>query len=129
MADKPERAKRDLVVISCTEVRRGTADSGREWVLYNVIATTPDGIPVDKELRSFTKLETTGKPQSFEVEAGEYRGTPTYTLHPIRVAKLGERVEVLERRLLELEERMARLESPASGSGDEPAAGPGGEVW
>lgn len=131
MSDE-QRPRRELIIVSCTEIRSGKSQSGREWHLYNVVATNAEGIPVDHELRSFTKLEAKGAPQTFELEAGEYQGTPQFTLHLVRTRKVPERVEDLERRLLEAEERIARLEAqlaPAEGQAAPAGAPGGGEVW
>lgn len=118
MSDKP-REKKTLKIVSCTELRKGKSPAGKEWTIYQVAATNADGIPIDQELRSWTKLEVTDKPADFEVEVGEYQGTPQFTLHPIRTKKLPERIEDCETRILELTERVARLEAAASGAADE----------
>lgn len=136
---QPKGPKRSLVVVSCAELRRGGGGAKKEWVLYNVVVTNADGIPIDREFRSWTKLEAKNSAQDFEVEEGEYKGTPQYTLHPIRTKNMGERVESLERQVLEMREIITRLQAdatppegvpapeatPAAAGADAPAS----EVW
>lgn len=109
MADA--RPRKDLKILSCTEIRRGGGGDKKEWVIYAVLAANTDGIPIDLELRSWTKLEATDKVQTFEIEVGDYKGTAQYTLHLVRTIKVPERVEILERKFLEMSERISRLES------------------
>lgn len=115
--------RKTLIITSCEEKASGTGKKG-EWHLYEVAATTPDGEPVDQELRSFEQLAITGEPAEFEVTPYDKDGKRSYTLSKPgsnpgqrlgpKVDELREKVEELASRLGQAEERIAQLQSGES---------------
>lgn len=52
-----ETPTRKLRVIGANEVHSGTNDRGGTWHLYEIVATTLEGEPIDLKLKSFEKLD------------------------------------------------------------------------
>jgi hypothetical protein len=114
---------RTMVIVSCEEFRSGTSDSGRDWTIYDVAATDPDGNPIDKKLKSFEYLEGT-----VEVEV-EKNSNPKYDEYMLRrpgggggggggggMASLRARIEQLEARVTSLEAPKSDIPSGVTAS-------------
>jgi hypothetical protein len=98
---------RRLVITALEELGRGDA-GGREWRLYGVSATTPDGAPVRVPLRTFDGGLPVGDPVELEVERRDDARGVSYTLR--RPRRGGPGTAMLAKQLGELERRVDRLE-------------------
>lgn len=100
-----ERHPRKLTVTSCVEFRRGHGAKG-EWIIYEVKADDENGEPVKAKLRAFKSLPI-GVEQVYEVEKHVHETYgESFTLYPPK-QKTNERVDDLERRVGELEQKLA----------------------
>lgn len=114
---------RKMRVISCDQIRTGESN-GREWTLYKVTAVTPEGEPIDAELKSFAFL--TGE---VEVEV-EKQESPKYgTSYLLKLPRdkrsngggggggnqLAGRVDMLEESVRLLIGRVASMEAAIAG--------------
>lgn len=98
---------RKINVVDAVEINSGTSDSGREWKLYEITATTLEGEPIELKLKSFDRLsgevEVEVEKQEHEKygtsymlkRAGAKGGNPGARLGP-KVDELRGRVERLE---------------------------------
>lgn len=108
--------QRRLNILNCNAVHHGETN-GREWTLYEVVAVTESGEPVDFKLRSFEDLPL--GVGDYDVTPKDYKGETQYTLKlagqaPANPgARLGPKVDELREQLAALESRVAALEGGA----------------
>jgi hypothetical protein len=108
---------RKINVLRTEQIASGTDKKGREWALYSVIATTPDGAAIEDTLKSFSPL-----PQGeVEVEV-ERQDDPKYGVSYMlkRVggsagSRLGPKVDELRDRVESLEGQVAALRDSVTG--------------
>lgn len=113
-------SQRKINVISANEVHSGTSDSGVEWHLYEIIATTPEGEGIDLKLKSFEKLEGL---VDVEVEKQEHeKYGVSYMLKTPKGggggspgARLGPKVDELRGRIERLESGLDNVRSDIAG--------------
>jgi hypothetical protein len=48
---------RKINVIETSVIKSGSSDSGKAWTLYDVTATSVEGVPIEEKLKSFEKLD------------------------------------------------------------------------
>lgn len=117
---------RRIVVKEQKEIHKGTGNGGRDYVIYQVIATTEQGVPIEQNLRSFQQLP---KNQLIEVsiekfESAKFGVSYTVSTQKSGGAAVGKRIEALERQVADLTKRLAALESGRSSAAPPPAARP-----
>lgn len=100
--------RRSLNIVSCKAVKSGQSN-GRDWTIYEVMATKVDGAPVELELRSFDPLPLgVGE---FEIEKRvDPKYGESYTLK-LPGGHRGPQVNPLEQRVAALEQKVALLEA------------------
>jgi len=112
---------RRVIVTGLEELTRGRGDHG-DWTLYKVAATSPEGVTIGVDLRSFQRLPI-GRVIDVEVERREHeRYGTTYTLKRPKAspARLQEQLDEHEQLLGALAERVDRVEAAvATGAGDD----------
>jgi hypothetical protein len=119
------KGTRRIVVREQKEIHKGTRN-GRDYVIYQVIATTDTGVPIDQNLRSFQQLP---KNQVIEVTVERFESAQwgvSYTLSTQKKgdAAVGKRIATLERTVEALSKRLEALENGASAAAPPPAAQP-----
>lgn len=124
MADRG-KGKRKLIVREQKEIHKGTR-SGRDYVIYQVIATTEGGVPIDQNLRSFQQLP---KNQIIEVDIEKFDSPQwgvSYTLSTKKSGgeAVGKRIDGLERQLAELTKRVGALEGGPARTAPPATTGP-----
>lgn len=97
---------RKIHVIDAKEISSGTGAKGA-WTLYEIVATTPEGAPIDLKLKSFEKLDG---PVEVEVEKQSHeKYGDSYMLKKAgggsAGARLGPKVDELRTRVEALEEQ------------------------
>lgn len=104
---------RTINVVTCEPFKSGSTN-GRDWTIYEVVATDTNGEPIDKTLKSFERLEGT-----VEVEVTR-NDNPKYDEYLLRRAGakrgggngggLGKSIDELRARVDGLEQRLLRIE-------------------
>jgi hypothetical protein len=127
---------RKINVVSAIEVHSGTSDSGREWHLYEIVATTPEGEPIDLKLKSFERLDGL---VDVEVEKQTHeRFGDSYMLKPVGGggggggnpgARLGPKVDELRGRIERLESWKDNVSSELEGLRQLATQAAGGRVY
>lgn len=114
-------ATRTLNIVACKVVYTGTNKKGNEFHIHEVMATKPDGSPVDMPLRSFDNLPL-GTGEFLVEQYVAKNGDVSYTLKtPGRgggggrpAPNLEPRVAALEQALANLTARVNNLQAPGS---------------
>lgn len=117
-------SKRRIIVREQKEIHKGTGNNGRDYVIYQVIATNEGGVPIDLNLRSFQQLP---KNQLIEVNVERFESDKfgvSYTLSTQKQGgeAVGKRIGELERAVAELTKRVGQLEAGRQAAA--PAPGP-----
>lgn len=122
---EPGKGKRRIIVREQKEIHKGTRH-GRDYVIYQVIATTEGGVPIEENLRSFQQLP---KNQLIEVEIEKFDSPQwgvSYTLSTKKSGgeAVGKRIGEMERQLAELTKRVVALEGGRTQTAPAAPAGP-----
>lgn len=95
---------RFIIVKETREISRGRSQNGREYVMWQIIATKPDGVPIDANLRSFEDLP---RGELLEVAVTPFVSEQWGTSYTVARKDKSE----LHRKVEELQARIERLES------------------
>lgn len=97
---------RFIIVRETREISRGRSQSGREYAMWQLIATKPDGTPIEANLRSFEDMP---RGEVLEVAVtpfvSEQWGT-SYTVARKNKSQLHSDLESLERRVAAIEVKL-----------------------
>lgn len=115
-------SRRTLNIVACRSIKSGTNAKGREWTIYEVMATKPDGAPVELELRAFDPLPLGVGEYDVEKRVDPKYGD-SYTLKIPGGAPRGPQVNPLEQRIAALEQKVALLEGAQLGPQGTASAG------
>lgn len=105
-----ERKPRRLIVRDLKRIHSGRTSKGAEYIIWQVIATKPDGTPIDQNLRTFEELP---KNEVIEVTVEPYNSEQYGTSYTLK--QVGRRSTRDE--LKALTERVARLEQAVYNGG------------
>jgi hypothetical protein len=112
---------RTIRVIDTSVIKSGETN-GKPWALYEITATNLNGEPIDKKLKSFTKLEGDVEVEIEEQDHEKYG--VSYMLKPVGGAnagspspgaRLGPKVDELRGRIEHLEAQVDHLSSLVTG--------------
>ena len=112
-------AVRTINVVEATALKTGTNPQGGTWTLYEIVALTPEGDPIDLKLKSFDKLEGTVEVE-VDKQVHEKYGT-SFMLKPVRKgggspgARLGPKFDELRGRVERLEGIVEVLQGDVKG--------------
>jgi hypothetical protein len=110
--------QRTITVIETRVVKTGTSTTGKPWTLYEVVAVSEDGAPIEEKLTTFDQLQGT---VTVDVERKEHekygvsytlklpKGAPGAAPPPSAGARLGPSVDTLRERVELLEKRVDQL--------------------
>jgi hypothetical protein len=113
--------RRSLNIIACKAIKSGTNAKGREWTIYEVMATKVDGSPVELELRAFDPLPLGVGDYEVEKRSDPKYGD-SYTLKIPGGGNRGPQVNPLEQRVAALEQKVALLVAGQGASDPGPGA-------
>lgn len=110
---------RKINVVAAHPVNTGTSDSGREWTLYEITATTLEGEPIELKLKSFERLdgevEVEVEKQTHEKFGDSYMLKPLGSKGGNPGARLGPKVDELRGRIEALEAAVEALRADVNG--------------
>jgi hypothetical protein len=119
---------RKIVVREQREIHKGTRN-GRDFIIYQVVATTEGGVPIEQNLRSFQQLP---KNQLIDVDIEKYEspqsGAVSYTVSTKKqgssvgkkVSELEARMDTMAREFAKLVKRVEQLEGRGGQNGAAP---------
>lgn len=115
---------RRIVVKEQKEIHKGTNRNGHDYVIYQLVATTEGGVPIEQNLRSFQQLP---KNQLIEVTVEKYTsqqsGAVSYTVSTKKKGgdTVGKRIDALERQVKDLTARLQAVEGRARAASSAPS--------
>lgn len=95
---------RFIIVKETREISTGRSQSGREYTMWQLIATKPDGTPIEQNLRAFEDMP---RGEVLEVSVTPFVSQQWGTSYTVARKDKSE----LHKKVEELEARIARLES------------------
>lgn len=108
MADREKLPTREIIATSVKEIKSGKSDTGGDWTLYKVEATTAEGIPIEGELKSFDALPT-GEAITVTVKKQEHETYGTSFMLSRQKGSTGKRLSDLEHRMDAVEQRVVGI--------------------
>lgn len=126
-----EKPTRRLIVRELRKIHEGRTQKGAEYTIWQVIATTPDGRPIEQNLRTFEELP---KSEVIEVTVDRFVSQQygeSYTLKQVgrrhtkdEIKELRQRIEALERVVYQGQQQQAAPPPPPSSPPSAPATPP-----
>lgn len=116
MADD-NKPKRKLIVRELRKIHTGRTKAGAEYVVWQVVATTPDGRPIDVNLRTFEELPRNEVIEcTVELFKSEQYGD-SYTLKQLGRRSTKDELKALEARVAKLEQTIYMRDDPYTNQG------------
>lgn len=122
MADKKLHKTR-LIVRELREIHRGKTTNQVEYIMYQVVATKPDGVPIDLNLRTFEELP---RNEVIEVTVEKFQSDQygeSFTLKQVGKQNSRDLIKALTERVKKLEQTVYS-DDPYSGGGRVPPPQP-----